>query len=153
MFEANAALNTIYEGLRHVAADKDSRPVHGFLKVSSRSFPASVAGAIAGLVKDGSPIELQAVGAGAVNQAIKAIAISRGFLAPDGYEVVCVPNFADIVIDGQYRTAIRIHVIALQISKESLGTFSADQKARIIHQSEQISASHEENHPHTGQSA
>ena len=76
------------------------------LKVSSKSSPASVAGAIAGMVKDGVPVEMQAVGAGAVNQAIKAIAISRGFLSPVGIEIACVPSFADIIIDGEYRTAI-----------------------------------------------
>lgn len=80
------------------------------LKVSSKSSPASVAGAIAGMIKDGSNVEIQAVGAGAVNQAIKAIAISRGFLSPVGIEIVCIPSFADIVIDGEYRTAIRFVV-------------------------------------------
>lgn len=80
------------------------------LKVSSKSSPASVAGAIAGMIKDGVPVEIQSVGAGAVNQAVKAIAISRGFLSPVGIEIVCVPSFADIVIDGEYRTAIRFTV-------------------------------------------
>lgn len=82
----------------------------GCLKVSSKSSPASVAGAIAGMVKDGVPVEIQSVGAGAVNQAVKAIAISRGFLSPVGIEVSCVPSFADIVIDGEYRTAIRFAI-------------------------------------------
>lgn len=82
----------------------------GCLKVSSKSSPASVAGAIAGMIKDGSCVEIQSVGAGAVNQAVKAIAISRGFLSPIGIEIVCVPSFADIVIDGEYRTAIRFNV-------------------------------------------
>lgn len=80
------------------------------LRVSSRSSPASVAGAIAGMIKDGVHVELQSVGAGAVNQAVKAIAISRGFLSPVGIEIVCIPSFADIVIDGEYRTAIRFTV-------------------------------------------
>ena len=80
------------------------------LKVSSKSSPASVAGAIAGMIKDGLSVDIQAVGAGAVNQAVKAIAISRGFLSPVGIEVVCAPSFADIVIDGEYRTAIRFSV-------------------------------------------
>ena len=79
---------------------------NGCLKVSSKSSPASVAGAIAGMMKDGVPVEIQSVGAGAV----KAIAISRGFLSPVGIEIVCVPSFADIVIDGEYRTAIRFSV-------------------------------------------
>lgn len=82
----------------------------GCLKVSSKSSPASVAGAIAGMIKDGSVVEIQAVGAGAVNQAVKAIAISRGFLSPVGIEIACVPSFADIVIEGEYRTAIRFAV-------------------------------------------
>lgn len=82
----------------------------GCLKVSSKSSPASVAGAIAGMIKDGNVVEIQAVGAGAVNQAIKAIAISRGFLSPVGIEIACIPSFADIVIDGEYRTAIRLAV-------------------------------------------
>ncbi len=82
------------------------------LKVSSKSSPASVAGAIAGMVKDGVPVEMQAVGAGAVNQAVKAIAISRGFLSPVGIEIACVPSFADIIIDGEYRTAIHFAIRA-----------------------------------------
>ncbi len=82
----------------------------GCLKVSSKSNPASVAGAIAGMIKDGRTVDIQSVGAGAVNQAIKAIAISRGFLSPVGIEIVCIPSFADIVIDGEYRTAIRLSV-------------------------------------------
>lgn len=85
-------------------------PESGCLKVSSKSSPASVAGAIAGMVKDGVGVEIQAVGAGAVNQAVKAIAISRGFLSPIGIEIACIPSFADIVIDGEYRTAIRFAV-------------------------------------------
>ena len=82
-------------------------PESGCLKVSSKSSPASVAGAIAGMVKDGVGVEIQAVGAGAVNQAVKAIAISRGFLSPIGIEIACIPSFADIVIDGEYRTSNR----------------------------------------------
>lgn len=80
-----------------------------FLKVSSKSSPASVAGAIAGLVKDGVAVNLQCVGAGAVNQAVKAIAIARGFLIPTGVDISCAPTFSDIEI-GETRTAIRIAV-------------------------------------------
>ena len=83
-----------------------------YLKVSSKSSPASVAGAIAGLVKDGKPVEIQSVGAGAVNQAVKAIAIARGFLIPSGLDVTCVPTFQDIEISGESRTAIRLSVRA-----------------------------------------
>ncbi len=78
-----------------------------FLKVSSKSSPSSVAGAIAGLIKDGNPVRIQSVGAGAVNQAVKAIAIARGFLAPIGVDITCKPNFAEIKIDNETRTAIR----------------------------------------------
>lgn len=91
-------------------ADLEHKPEGGCLKVSSKSSPASVAGAIAGMVKDGVKVELQSVGAGAVNQAVKAIAISRGFLSPVGIEIACIPSFADIVIDGEYRTAIRFAI-------------------------------------------
>lgn len=90
--------------------DSDQKSPIGCLKVSSKSSAASVAGAIAGMVKDGECVEIQSVGAGAVNQAVKAIAISRGFLSPIGIEIACVPSFANIVIDGEYRTAIRFSV-------------------------------------------
>ena len=94
-----------------VTTPLDNKPESGFLKVSSKSSPASVAGAIAGMIKDGVDVEIQSVGAGAVNQAVKAIAISRGFLSPIGIEIACIPSFADIVIDGEYRTAIRFKVV------------------------------------------
>ena len=91
-----------------------------FLKVSSKSSPASVAGAIAGMVKDGVPVNLQSVGAGAVNQAIKAIAIARGFLIPTGVDISCAPTFSDIQIGGEMRTAIRIAVyVNYQIGRAS----------------------------------
>lgn len=81
-----------------------------FLKISSKSSPASVAGAIAGMVKDGVPVNMRCVGAGAVNQAIKAIAIARGFLIPTGFDISCAPVFSDILINGESRTAIRLSV-------------------------------------------
>jgi stage V sporulation protein S len=62
------------------------------------------------MVKDGVPVDIQAVGAGAVNQAVKAIAIARGFLSPVGIEIVCAPAFADIEIEGEDRTAIKFVV-------------------------------------------
>ena len=78
------------------------------LKISSKSNPNSVAGAIAGLVKETNRAEMQAIGAGALNQAVKAVAIARGFVAPSGIDLVCVPAFADIEIDGEERTAIKL---------------------------------------------
>src|SRR5439155_20551056 len=78
------------------------------LKVSSRSNPNSVAGALAGVVRQAGAVEVQVVGAGALNQAVKAVAIARGYVAPSGLDLICVPTFADIEIDGQDRTAIRL---------------------------------------------
>ena len=81
------------------------------LKVSARSRSTSVAGAIAGIVREGHPAEVQAIGAGAVNQAIKAVAIARGYLAADGIVVVCVPSFVEVDIESQERTAVRLTVL------------------------------------------
>ncbi|NLW56686.1 MAG: stage V sporulation protein S [Firmicutes bacterium] len=80
------------------------------LKVSASSNPKSVAGALAAVVRENTSVELQAVGAGAVNQSIKAIAIARGYVAPNGINLICVPAFSEIVIDGEERTAIRFIV-------------------------------------------
>ena len=81
-----------------------------FLKVSSKSSPASVAGAVAGLIKDGNPVRIQSIGAGAVNQAVKAIAIARGYLAPSGIDISCTPSFIELDVNGQTRTGIRFAV-------------------------------------------
>ena len=78
------------------------------LKISSKSNPNSVAGAIAGLVKENERAEMQAIGAGALNQAIKAVAIARGFVAPTGVDLVCVPAFAEVQVEGEDRTGIKI---------------------------------------------
>lgn len=80
------------------------------LKVSSQSEPKSVAGALAAAIKERSSAEVQAVGAGAVNQAIKAIAITRGFVAPNGIDLVVVPAFSEVNIEGEERTAIKFIV-------------------------------------------
>ena len=80
------------------------------LKVSSKSNPNSCAGALAGVLRQVGAVEVQVVGAGALNQAIKAVAIARGFVAASGIDLVCVPTFADIEIDGESRTAIRLLV-------------------------------------------
>lgn len=80
------------------------------LKVSTKSNPNSVAGAISGAVRQSGGVEIQVVGAGALNQAVKAIAIARGYVAPAGVDLVCIPTFADIEIDGERRTAIRLSV-------------------------------------------
>lgn len=80
------------------------------LKVSAQSQPKSVAGALAAVLRENSTAEVQAVGAGAVNQAVKAIAITRGFVAPNGIDLVVVPAFSEIVIEGEERTAIKFIV-------------------------------------------
>ena len=76
------------------------------LKVSTKSNPNSVAGALAGVLRENGKAEIQAIGAGALNQAVKAIA--RGFVAPHGMDLICVPAFIDITIDGEERTAIKL---------------------------------------------
>lgn len=80
------------------------------LKVSAQSQPKSVAGALAAVLREKNVIEVQAVGAGAVNTAVKAIAITRGFVAPNGIDLVVVPAFSEILIDGEERTAIKFIV-------------------------------------------
>ncbi len=80
------------------------------LKVSAQSKPKSVAGALAAVIRDKGMAEVQAVGAGAVNQAIKAIAITRGFVAPNGIDLIAIPAFAEILIDNEERTAIKFIV-------------------------------------------
>jgi stage V sporulation protein S len=80
------------------------------LKVSTRSNPNSVAGAMAGAVRQAGAVEVQVVGAGALNQAVKAVAIARGYVAASGLDLVCVPTFAEILIEGDRRTAIRLRV-------------------------------------------
>ena len=74
------------------------------IKVSSRSAPNSVAGAIAAVLRSSGEVEVQAVGAGAVNQAVKACAVARGYLATNGIDMVIVPAFASVVIDSEERT-------------------------------------------------
>lgn len=80
------------------------------LKVSARSRPSAVAGAIAGVVRESGRAEVQAIGAGATNQAVKAVAIARDYLAETGIQAVCLPAFIDVTIDNENRTAIRLIV-------------------------------------------
>lgn len=80
------------------------------IKVSGSSRTSAVAGAIAGVFREHRRAEVQAIGAGAVNQAVKALVLARGYLKEDGYDVICAPEFADVEIDGKIRTAIKIIV-------------------------------------------
>lgn len=80
------------------------------IKVSANSRSTAVAGAIAGVVRESGRVDVQAIGAGAVNQAIKAAAIARGYLLLDGINVIIVPFFSDVDIGGSERTAVRLAV-------------------------------------------
>lgn len=81
---------------------------------------------IAGMVKDGVPVNIQCVGAGAVNQAIKAVAIARGFLIPTGFDISCAPVFSDILINGESRTAIRLSIYVHQINRAAMDNVVMD---------------------------
>lgn len=83
-------------------------------KVSTKSNANSVAGALAASLKENTQCEMITVGAGALNQAMKAIIISRGFLAPQGIEISCVPSFEEIDINGEKRTAIKLLISTVQ---------------------------------------
>ena len=80
------------------------------IKVSGSSRTSAVAGAIAGVFRENKRAEIQAIGAGAVNQAVKAMVLAKGYLAEDGYDVVFTPEFTDVDIEGKVRTAIKISV-------------------------------------------
>ena len=82
------------------------------LKVGTKSNPNAVAGALANVIRQNGEVEIQAIGAGALNQAIKAVAIARGFVAPSGKNIICTPAFTDITIEGEERTAIKLIIEA-----------------------------------------
>ena len=90
-------------------ADEGQMPKE-VLKVAATSRPVLVAGAIAGVIRRHSRVEVHAIGAGAVNQAIKAIAISRGYVVSGGLDLVCIPSFVELSLDGLERTGIRFLV-------------------------------------------
>ena len=78
------------------------------LKVSAQSNPNSVAGAIASLFRENSKVEMQAIGAGALNQAVKAVAIARGIVAPLGINLVCIPAFTQVEVEEEQKTGIKL---------------------------------------------
>ncbi|MCJ7702643.1 MAG: stage V sporulation protein S [Anaerolineales bacterium] len=80
------------------------------IKVAASSRTSAVAGAIAGVFREHKRADVQAIGASAVNQAVKALALAKGYLAEDGFDIVCVPQFVDVEIDGKLRTAIKFSV-------------------------------------------
>ena len=80
------------------------------LRVSSKSEPKSVAGAIAAILRNGESVEINAIGAAAVNQVVKSIAVARGYVAPNGIELICVPAFSQLEVDGKEKTSIKFLV-------------------------------------------
>lgn len=82
-------------------------------RVSAGSNPAAVAGAIAGVVREHGKVEVTAIGAGAVNQAVKAIAIARGYVAPSGMNLACIPGFQDQVVEGEEKTVMSFRVFTV----------------------------------------
>jgi len=101
------------------------------IKVSANSRTAAVAGAIAGVVREHRMAEVQSIGAGAVNQAIKAVILAKGYLANDGFDIVCVPEFVDVDIDGKVRTAIKLTVTPRTVGT-TLPETEPDNEARVI---------------------
>ena len=82
------------------------------IKVAGKSEPKEVAGMIAGLIKEDKNIELQAIGAGAVNQAVKSIAVARGYVAPMGINLSCIPAFTEVEVEGEARTGIKFILVS-----------------------------------------
>jgi stage V sporulation protein S len=96
------------------------------IKVSANSRTSAVAGAIAGVVREHHRAEVQAIGAGAVNQAMKALILATGYLRNDGINVSCVPEFADVTIEDKVRTAIKLVIEPSSDSDFSSIRFSAN---------------------------
>jgi stage V sporulation protein S len=89
------------------------------IRVAATSRSTAVAGAIAGVMRERGQVDVQAIGAGAVNQAIKAVTIARGYLELDGIDIICVPAFVEVMIDGQERTAVRLTIEKRCASEET----------------------------------
>jgi stage V sporulation protein S len=107
------------------------RLIMDLIKVSATSRTSAVAGAIAGIVREHHRAEVQAIGAGAVNQAVKALVLATGYLKNDGIFVTCVPEFADITIDDKVRTAIKLVIEPSAGSDFSSIRFSAPNRADL----------------------
>ncbi len=78
------------------------------LKVSATSQPKNVAGAIAAIARTNQSVEIFTIGAGAVNQAVKSVAIARGYVSPNGIELICIPAFSQIEVEGEMKTAMKL---------------------------------------------
>lgn len=99
-----------------INSETDEKPASEIVRVSAKSRSTAVAGAIAGIIREQRSADVQAIGAGAVNQAVKALAIARSYLEVDQIEVIFQPDFVDVEINGQERTAIRFHVYVVDWS-------------------------------------
>jgi stage V sporulation protein S len=99
-----------HDGFVSVPEQDVHQPIE-ILRVSSTSRPVSVAGAIAGVMRQYDRVEIQAIGAGAVNQALKAIIIARSYLQENGIDICLVPSFTDLEIKGEARTAMRFLIL------------------------------------------
>ena len=109
MGDLTTALNLVKS--RIDKPQSDLREGHmDIIKVSANSRTSAVAGAIAGVIREHKHAEVQAIGAGAVNQAIKALVLATGYLKNDGIEISCVPEFVDVQIEDKVRTAIKLVV-------------------------------------------
>ncbi len=103
------------------------------IRVSAQSRSTAVAGAIAGVMREQEHAEMQAIGASAVNQAIKAVAIARGYLEQDGIDLVIVPTFTEVDIEGNERTAVRITIYRRpQALKSTNGFFNGNGIASLV---------------------
>ncbi len=111
--------NRSTDSLMKVAYTMHSSNGVNVIKVSSKSRSTAVAGAIAGVIRDVGQAVVQAIGASAVNQAVKAIAIARGYLEGDGLDIACKPTFTEVEINGQERTAVRFHIVAEPLEQSS----------------------------------
>ena len=109
-------IRQLYSPLIQEPLDQDSNDTHSrkqtmnVIKVSANSRTAAVAGAIAGVMREHRYAEVQSIGAGAVNQAVKAVILAKGYLVNDGIDIICVPEFVDVEIDGKVRTAIKLNI-------------------------------------------
>ncbi len=106
------------------------------IKVSAKSRSTAVAGAIAGVIRENKHAEVQAIGAGAVNQAIKAVAIARGYLEQDGLDIFVVPTFAEVDINGEERTAVKLRVESKPLNKPAEQDNNGHQFAETTNQTE-----------------
>jgi stage V sporulation protein S len=110
MFDHNQKKKKEHEANKAKNESNTNEKQKEVLKVASKTNPNSLAGAIANIIREQGQAELQAIGAGAINQTIKGIAISRGYVAPSGVDLICIPGFKDIKIEGEERTAIKFIV-------------------------------------------